>query len=89
MMSGLALKTPPKKPKRKQHVAITNDSLCDTIDFDNAAMIQWTSPEGVHAALAHHFQGLDFSNWVKLFCSKFTPSDIRSVLQRNFSGRRK
>ena len=87
MMNGLALKTPPKKPKRKQHVAPTTDSLCDTIDFDNAAMIDWTSIEGVRAALAHHFPddgdfvGLDFTDQVKLLCSKFTPSDIRPVLQ--------
>ena len=50
-------------------------------------MIQWKSFEGVRAALAHHFpddddfEGLDFSDRVKLLCSKFTPSDIRPVLQ--------
>ncbi len=54
LMSSLALKTPPKKVKRKQDTA-NKGSLSDTVDFDGAAMIDWTCKKGLRAAIEHHF----------------------------------
>ena len=86
MMSSLALKTPPKKIKCQQDVA-SKASLCDTVDLNDAAMIEWTCKKGLRAALEHHFddhedfEGLDYHDKVKLLCNQFTPADIRPVLQ--------
>ena len=89
MMSTLALKTPPKKKKvkREQDVA-SNAIFSDTVDLDDAAMIDWTCKEGLEAAVEHHFddhedfEGLDHHDKVMLLCNKkFNPANIRPVLQ--------
>ena len=89
MMSSLALKTPPKKKKKtkRKEDAVSKASLCDTIDFDDAAMIEWTCKNGLQAALEHHFdnhedfEGLDYHDRIILLCNKFTPSDIKPAMQ--------
>ena len=89
MMSSLALKTPPKKKKKtkRKEDAVSKASLCDTIDFDDAAMIEWTCKNELQAALEHHFdnhkdfEGLDYHDRIILLCNKFTPSDIKPAMQ--------
>ena len=88
MMSSLALKTPPKKKRSPREQDVANKaSLSDTVNLDDAAMIDWTSTMGIQAALEHHFddhedlEGLDFHARVILLCNKFNPADIRPVYQ--------
>ncbi len=86
MMSSLALKTPHKKVKREQDAA-SKVSLSDTVDLDDAAMIEWTCKKWLQAALEHHFDnhedlfGLDYHDRVMILCNKFKPNDIRPALQ--------
>ncbi len=86
MMSSLALNPPPKKVKRKQDAA-SKASLSDTVNLDDAAMIDWSCKKGLRAALEHYFdnhedfEGLDYHDMVMLLCNKFKTNDIRPVLQ--------
>ena len=80
------MKTLPKKIKRENDTAI-NASLSDTVDLDDAAMIDWTCKKGLRAVLEHHFdnhedfKGLYYHDRVMLLCDKFKPNNIRPVLQ--------
>ena len=83
------MKTPPKKKKKakRKEDAASKVSLSDTVDLDDAAMIEWTCKKGLQAALEHHFDnhedffGLDYHDRVMILCNKFKPNDIRPALQ--------
>ena len=89
MMSSLALKTPPKKKKKakRNEDAASKESLSDSVDLDDDAMIEWTCKKGLQAALEHHFDnhedffGLDYHDRVMLLCNKFKPNNIPPAFQ--------
>ena len=86
LMGGLALQSP-SSSKRAKCEDVEEDSLSDTVDYQDPNTIPWLTKKGVADALEYHFPDqddyitLDHQEQILRLVKKFKPADIRIVLQ--------
>ena len=87
LMGGLALQSPSSSKRANGADVDEDDSLTDTVNYQDPNTILWLSKKGVDDALAYHFPDqddyitLDHHDRVLLLVKTFKPVDIRMVLQ--------
>ena len=87
LMGGLALQSPSSSKRAKGADVDEDDSLTDTVNYQDPNTILWLSKKGVDDALAYHFPDqadyitLDHHDRILLLVKTFKPLEIRMVLQ--------